>query len=274
MTSQSGEDVAADLTMRHMEQLWLSGRDSNGGLGLDDGPEQLAGRLHNTAADVELEWQQWPLRVVQPTTDIQEAAMQPPVPLEALLTPAVWSCRQQQLLDRANSCDACGKEAQLKHCARCGVALYCSFSCFQQDAERHAHICSQLAGAAKRYSPRTLSCKPSSAALQPPCCSSSSSSSRVSSGNALVSPVRDCVEGVPWGLCSSAGPALDQLPVGVVPAELYMEQCRKTLNQILHAAPDTATNSLDAAGSSSSSSSSRSSLYKNAWVDPWHGYGF
>ncbi|WIA40228.1 hypothetical protein OEZ86_013610 [Tetradesmus obliquus] len=240
MTSQSGEDVAADLTMRHMEQLWLSGRDSNGGLGLDDGPEQLAGRLHNTAADVELEWQQWPLRVVQPTTDIQEAAMQPPVPLEALLTPAVWSCRQQQLLDRANSCDACGKEAQLKHCARCGVALYCSFSCFQQDAERHAHICSQLAGAAKRYSPRTLSCKPSSAALQPP----------------------------------SAGAALDQLPVGVVPAELYMEQCRKTLNQILHAAPDTATNSLDAAGSSSSSSSSRSSLYKNAWVDPWHGYGF
>lgn len=65
MTSQSGGDVAADLTVRHMEQLWLSGRDSNGGLGLDDGPEQLAGRLHNTAADVELEWQQWPLRVVQ-----------------------------------------------------------------------------------------------------------------------------------------------------------------------------------------------------------------
>ncbi|WIA19934.1 hypothetical protein OEZ85_005822 [Tetradesmus obliquus] len=207
-----------------------------------------------------------------PTTDFQEAAMQPPVPLEALLTPAVWSCRQQQLLDRANSCDACGKEAQLKHCARCCVALYCSFSCFHQDAERHAHICSQLAGAAKRYSPRTLSCKPSSAALQPPRCSSSSSS-RVSSGDALVSPVRDCVEGEPWGLCSSAGAALDQLPVGVVPAELYMEQCRKTLNQILHAAPDTATNSLDAAGSSSSSSS-RSSLYKNAWVDPWHGYGF
>jgi hypothetical protein len=46
--------------------------------------------------------------VLQPSTDIQEAALQPPVSVEALVAPEVWTDWHEEHMRRADSCDACG----------------------------------------------------------------------------------------------------------------------------------------------------------------------
>ncbi|KAF6256668.1 hypothetical protein COO60DRAFT_88069 [Scenedesmus sp. NREL 46B-D3] len=254
-------DAGATAVVKH---LWRSERaDAEAERGSDS---LASSALCAKGMDVETNWELCPMRVRQPSTDVEEAALQPPVPIDALLQPDVWLDWHDEQLDWADQCDSCEDAvhgAQLQVCCGCHVVRYCSQSCLERNAAAHAVVCRQLASARRRYSRCANRPKPCTT----PSCSHTSNGAP---WGTLLQPVMQ-PEPEPWCFSSSqAGAALQDLPPGVVPLELYMEKCRGLFNQTVQAAAQASNNSSSSGGSSSRRDASSG---KQTWLEPWTGYG-
>lgn len=99
--------------------------------------------------------QQQPLHWLQPGSDVQALALQPPAVLEALSTQCEWVTYPQALQSCLSCCHGCGEafeaEDEDESCSGCGSAHYCCPECCANNAAEHAAICKQLQLAKTRY---------------------------------------------------------------------------------------------------------------------------